>query len=341
MNNTFPSNENKNLFEGFVFSFNRNKFNLVQMRILFRIVEYAQAEIEGLVISQNLCQISHNLRDVTISLPSSSVMSEGSKHYEQVSKAIKSMQGNVLEYYNDSDKVWHSGSIVENVEISRGTGRIVFSVPNWIWDSILNFSRGFRKLELSVIMSMKSANSMKMYQLLAGQKSPIQYRIDWLKSYFGVSDKYSQPTDFIKKIIIPAQKELAKTCPVGFDFVPIRVGRKFEQLLFKPFAQEQFKDKNLERMSLLAQIPASMLANEAWRYMRYNMGFEVPELSANKKLLDDLSHNVPNLIDLLSSIEGRRRGKDGSVKGKGWVIAALKSELVNALKKNRSQMTFG
>lgn len=340
MNKEYPSKKNRSLFEGYVFSFSRSKFNLVQMRVLFRIVEYAQAEIEGLVIAQNLCRISHNLRDVTISLPTSSLLSEGSKHYEQVARAVKAMQGNVMEYFDSEQKVWHSGSIVENVEISQGSGRIVFSVPNWIWDSLLDFSRGFRKLELSVVMSMRSANTMKMYQLLAGQRSPIEYRIDWLKSYFGVADKYSQPTDFIKKIIQPAQAEMDKMCPVGFEYVPMRNGRKFETILFKPFSQEEYIDKNLERQNLLARIPASLLSAEGWKYMRYNMGFEVAELAANKKLLDGLAHNCQNLLELLSSIEGRRRGKDGSIKGKGWVIAALKSELAQAVKKKRQTQTF-
>lgn len=340
MNNEFPSKENKNLFEGYVFSFNRNKFNLVQMRILFRIVEFAQSEIEGLVIAQNMCQIKHNLRNVTISLPTSSVMSEGSKHYEQVHKACKQMQEKVVEWYDDVAKVWHSSAIISNVEIAKNTGYMVFDVPSWVWDSILNFSRGFRKLELSVLMSLKTANAMKMYQLIAGQKQPITYNITWLKQYFGVADKYTQVTDFIRKVLQPSKEELDKSCPYTFEYRPVKVSRSYKQVTFFPVEQKEKRDENLVRKELMAKIPASLLVGDAYRYMRYNMGFDAGELAANKKLLDDAAHHLPNLLDILSSIEGRRRKADGTIMGKGWIINALRGEVAKAIKERKEKETF-
>ncbi len=300
------------------------------MRLLMRIVEFAQAELEGLLIRENKCQIQHNLRDVTLSIPSKCLLSDGSKHYEQVHRSVKDMQKEVLEYYDPKANRWLSAAIIFNVEHRVNTGVMVFSVAQWVWDAILNFSSGYRKVELDVMMSLRSANSMKMYQLLSGQRSPIQYGVEWLKSYFGVSGKYDQPTDFIKKIIKPTQEELSKSCPVAFDFLPVKTGRKISSLVFKPYEQRDKGDQELRQKQMLSNLSASSINGNAWRYMRYQMGFDATELNKNKKLLEDCTLLLDDFLGRLASIQGRRRTPDGKMKGKGWVIAALKAEVVKA-----------
>lgn len=326
----FPSQENMNLYEGYLFSINRNHFNLIQMRVLMRIVEFAQAELEGLLIRENKCQIQHNLREVTLSIPASCLLSEGSKHYEQVHRSVKDMQKEILEYYNPKLNQWYSAAVIFNVEHSVNKGVIVFSVAQWVWDAILNFSRGYRKVELDVMMSLRSSNAMKMYQLMSGQKTPITYNIDWLKSYFGVADKYDQPTDFMRKVIAGAQKEVNGSCPVGFDYIPVKTGRKFTAITFKPYEQRDKGDQALRQKQMLSNLSASSINGNAWRYMRYQMGFDAVELNKNKQLLEDCTLLLDDFLGKLASIQGRRRTPDGKVKGKGWVIAALKAEVVAA-----------
>lgn len=325
---TFPSSENRNLFQGYIFSTSRSKFNLVQMRILYRIVEFAQCEIEGLVLKDNKCKIEHTLRHVDISLPTSCVMTEGSKHYDQAVSACKGLQQQQLWTWDDKEKEYRGAPILYNVVVKKNTGIMNFSVANWLWDSILDFSRGFRKIELAVVMTMRSTNTMKMYQLLAGQKYPIMYNLEWLKDYFGVKDKYDQSHDFIRKVIEPAREEMEKVCPTSFDYRPQKTGRKITAILFKPYDKPENADKNLERQALLAQIHAHpFIGAEVWRYMRYNMEFEADELARNKQLLHDLANKHSDPMGLLSSIQSRRRPAEGPEKGKGWVIAAIRSEL--------------
>lgn len=334
-NHNFPSKTNKNLFQGYIFSTSRSKFNLVQMRILYRIVEFAQCEIEGILLKDNKCKIEHSLRHVDLSIPTSCVMTEGSKHYDQAAAACRALQKEQLWTWDAEAKEYRGAPIIYNVTIKKNTGVMNFSVAQWLWDSILDFSRGFRKIELAVVLTMRSTNSMKMYQLLADQEYPINYNLEWLKDYFGVKDKYDQSSDFIRKVIVPAQEEMKKMCPTGFDFKPMKTGRRISGILFKPFKQPENQDKNLERQALLAQISTRpFIGAEIYRYMKYNMEFEADELARNKQLLHDLGQLHEDPMRLLSSIQSRRRTADGQIKGKGWVIAAIRSELANCKKKS-------
>lgn len=71
-----PSKVNRHVIQSYIFSNAKSRFNIVQMRILYRLVEFAQCEIEGLLIKNNMCRIEHQLRHVDITLPITSVLPE-------------------------------------------------------------------------------------------------------------------------------------------------------------------------------------------------------------------------------------------------------------------------
>lgn len=332
-----PSRVNRNVIQSYIFSNARSRFNIVQMRILYRLVEFAQCELEGLLIKNNLCRIEHSLRHVDITLPITSVLPEGSKHYEQARAAIKAMMKEECEFYDSETRTWHASPVVYNVSMADRKGVIEFSVADFVWDSLLDFTYGYRQFELLTILNLRSTNSMKMYALISGQKNPISYNFDKLKAMFGVEGKYSQSADIIKRIIKPAKEELDKCCPWSFDYRPIKHGRSNIGIVLFPYEVQKNRDQALYKKQLLAQVSAPLLAGSIYSYMRYNLGFAPRELNSNKELLDDLSKYVPNVLDILASLKQRRYNPDGTMKGKGWIIRALQGELEKATTKGANQ----
>lgn len=331
-----PSRVNRHVIQSYIFSNARSRFNIVQMRILYRLVEFAQCELEGLLIKNNMCRIEHSLRHVDITLPITSVLPEGNKHYEQVRSAVKQMMKEECEFYDSESRTWHASPVIYNVSMADRKGVIEFSVADFVWDSLLDFTYGYRQFELLTVLNLHSVNSMKMYTLISGQKYPISYDFEKLKGMFGVEGKYSQSSDIIKRIIKPAQEELEKSCPWGFDFKPIKRGRANVGVTFFPHEIERNKDQNLVRKQLLAQVSAPLLAGSLYSYMRYNLGFAPKELAPHKALLEDLAKYVPNALDIMASLKTRRYNQDGSMKGKGWVINALKMELEQVTRHERT-----
>lgn len=324
----FPAAGNLKVYQGYSFMTSRHSYNTMQLRILYRIIEFAQSEIEGLMLRDNRCKLNRNLRDVTLAMPVSCILDKGSHHHGDVHKAFIDIQRDIIQIVEDDGNKWRSASLLGNVSITKGSGLVVFTVPKFIWDRILDFTHGFRCVELKVVLNLRLPSSVRLYQLISGQDSPITYPLDWLKSYFGVSDKYAQPTDFMRKILVPAIQELRERAPWACTYTPTRTGRKYTHITLKPYHIDANEDADLYKNSLLATLSTSnILPYECYRYMRYNMEFSNKELNANKELLDNARKLIPDLASFLSNLQARRRLDDGRMLGKGWVINAIKSEV--------------
>lgn len=324
-----PSKVNRHVIQSYIFSNAKSRFNIVQMRILYRLVEFAQCEIEGLLIKNNMCRIEHQLRHVDITLPITSVLPDGSKHYEQARAAIRAMMKEECEFYDTTTRTWHASPVVYNVSMADRKGVIEFSVADFVWDSLLDFTYGFRQFELMTVLNLHSVNSMRLYTLISGQKTPITYSFEKIREMFRLEDKYAQNSDIVKRIIKPAKQELDDSCPWSFDYRPMRQGRANVGITFFPYEVTKNRDQELYKKQLLSQVSAPLLAGSIYSYMRYNLDFMPKELNSNKSLLDELAHHVPDALDILASLKQRRFNADGSKKSKGWIIAALKSELEN------------
>lgn len=322
-----PSRQNKHIIQSYIFSSARSRFNIIQMRILYRMVEFAQCELEGLLIKNNMCKLAHNLRHVDISLPITSVLPEGAKHYERARESLKAMQDEKIELYDSQSHTWKCAPVVYNLSLADRKGLLEFSVADFVWDSLLDFTHGYRQLELLTILSLHSPNSMKMYALIAGLKNPMFFSFERIREIFGVQGKYTESYDIIKRILKPCKEELDRSCPYGYEFKPMREGRKFTGVTIFPYAIDANVDKGLQRKQLMAKVPSSLLYGEIYRYLRYNLYFDAKEINANKELLKDCSEHMPGVIDFLTKLKARYRNVDGSFKSKGWIIGALKSEL--------------
>jgi plasmid replication initiation protein len=71
-------------------------------------------------------------------------------------------------------------------------------------------------------MSFKSQFSMRFYELLSNQKTPLIYSIEQLKEMFCVTDKYERINDFIRYVVDAAKKELDEVSPYTFEYTPLK-----------------------------------------------------------------------------------------------------------------------
>jgi plasmid replication initiation protein len=105
-----------------------------------------------------------------------------------------------IEY--EDDRIWKPIRLIEKPQINKYSDSVTFEVQPEIYEAILSFSKGFRRLELKTAMEFKSVYSMRFYELLSCQKNPLTYTIDHLKIMFNIEDKYiDRPADFIIKVI--------------------------------------------------------------------------------------------------------------------------------------------
>lgn len=317
---------NKDILQSYILTTAKYDYSVYEKRILYRLVEIAQSETQGLKFSEDCRKIEHDLFGlVTVTLPISSVLAnEDDKNYKKAKDALVALSQKYI-IYEDSE-IWEKLNIVAFPKIEKGKSTFTFTLAPKIWDVILNFSKGYRKFELKTAMEFESIYSMRFYELLSGQKSPINYTIEKLKSMFQVEGKYKQVNDFLRFVIEPAKKELDEKSPYTFTYSIIKEGRKYKSLRFFPIYQPQFRDEDLERNDLQKQVSLSWdLDSKIIDYLKTAFNFNSKEIKQNI----DLFKTAQKELDFINFMAVVKPKANRANNPKGYLIGAIKKELEN------------
>lgn len=309
------------LVQSFLLSVTRVRLSLYEQRILTKIVEHGQSVIQGLS-KQQYKYITNPFDNEKITLPIRYILSDGSKDYKKVIDACKALMSRKFEFYEPSTKTYYADTIIHNVIHISGTGKVSFQVSRVLYDVMFNFSLGYKAYDLEEALTLPTPYAVRMYVLLNNQTKPIEWRIDKLKEMFGVSDKYTQTADFIKKVIEPARLALVNNKTNGFTYAKIRESNKVVSLRFFPVKVEKqeeimYKDLTREQLTQYKAVQIS-LANDC--------GFTWKEITANTATIKRFASLVGAFDTFMSIIQRAKRKQ----MDKGYIINAMKSEYSHA-----------
>lgn len=79
--------------QSFIYSVSRVKLGLYEQRILLKVIEHAQIVLKGKLIKNMLFRMEHDLENIRIEIPVRYILSDGSKHYEDIREAALSLMG--------------------------------------------------------------------------------------------------------------------------------------------------------------------------------------------------------------------------------------------------------
>lgn len=335
----------------FVWARYKSKLTIHQMRLVIRILEFCQRDIKGIKYKDNLRQLDYLEDDVVLRMPLSDVYFSGFT-LQTIRDDLKDLRGKTIEFYDYINGVWCACGFIEKPHVYERIGLMEFKIDLKFWKQLRNLTHGIRRCELCKLLMLPTFYAMWFYMFISEQDSPKSITIEHLKERLGISENeykdskgHHRIDNLEARIIKPAQKALTESCPYTFKYNKKRKNKDNERspvtsLELIPVKQPQYRDENLERKVLEAKTSVSMLDPQVFQYMTKSMGFELSELQPNKETLADAIKYIPNLMDKLSSLQGRRRQKDGTVKDKGWVINALKSEIEIAKKEHDTPKTI-
>jgi len=314
---------NKDVIQSYILTTARYDFSVYEKRVMYRLVEMAQSDMEGKKLNKDYTINKTLFDDRIITMPISAFLNgEKDKNYSRIKKALDDLESKVI-YYED-DRIWEKLRIIQKPKVEKYQSTVKFEVQPKIWEAIFSFSKGFRKFELKTAMSFESVYSMRFYELFSGQKTPIIYSIENLKIMFQIQNKYKLVANFINRVIIPAKKELDKLSPYSFSYELIKEGRKITAVRFFPYLIPKNRDEDLEVKELKKQIsPSWYLDKMIIDYLKQNFLFTTKEINNNIDLFKEVSSKL-DLMLLLSDL----KAKNGIVKNiKGYVIGTLKKQL--------------
>jgi len=311
--------KNKDVIQSYILTTAKYDYSVYEKRIIYRLVEMVQHTLEGKKLSAGFSIEKTLYDDRIITMPISAFLTgEKDENYTRVKAALRSLRNKTFEYENGG--IWKLIGVIEkpNFNIS---GIAKFELQPEVYEAILDFSKGYRKYELKTAMEFESVYSMRFYELMSGQKTPIEFKIDTLKEMFGISDKYTRVNDFFRKVIIPAKKELDEKSPYSFDYEPKKRGRSFHSILFFPKYNPKNRDADLEKRELQKQVSLSWdLPKNVTDYLKHNFDFTSDGIKNNIELFKKANKEL-DLIQFLASIKGKVRESNNP---RGYVIGAIR-----------------
>lgn len=339
---------NKDVFVSYLFTMAKYDFSIYEKRIIYRLLELAQKEIEGLLIKDHLYKVHKpdNRRRI-VTMPVASILrGEQDNNYAIAKKAFRSLATKGLEY--EDDKIWTFINIIASPKVDKTGGFVTFDVYDEIWQCFLDFTSGFRKYELATAMQFKSTYTMRMYELLSGQTGPLTY-IDSFNSnsFTDLCERFKLPKTmratqaFETKILDVAKAELNAHAPYSFTYKRETVksrGRNGEKVIgytFFPVSIQKNRDPELENTRLAAKVGNisgryGMLEQEVSN-MLLHLGFTKEEINANKNktLFVDAQKQlgVEGMVDALEKIRQSALRNKRVSNLKGYIISGLRTML--------------
>lgn len=319
--------ENKQVFQSYVLTAAKYDFTAYEKRIIYRLIEMAQKEIDGVKLKDNLRKITPVLLGVEVVIPVSDILrNEKDENYNIAKNAFKRLANKHIEY--EDDEIWQYTPIITDPKITKRNGLVSFYVVHDIWKCILNFTKGFKKYELITAMKFKSVYAMRFYELLSGQTTPIYVPLegpDGLRERFCLQGKYDRVNDFRRKVIDTAKQELDDSSPYSFVAKEEKEGRKVIGWTLYPIFFENREDTILQEQTRMAKITARLqLENNVYDYLKFSFDFKSDEINKNKKTLIEGQNRIPDFMGFLGEL---KKGARLAENPKGYVIGAIKRKL--------------
>lgn len=332
---------NKDVFQSYILTVAKYDFSIYEKRILYRLIEMAQKDVPQ-PLREHLYKVEPSDCGVNVTMPVADILKdETDKNYKKAIAAFKGLAEKGIEY--EDENTWLYTSVIEHPEIEKGTGIATFHVYDPVWKCILDFGKGFRKYELVTAMSFKSVYSMRMYELMSGQKDPISYTLEDLLERFQLKGQYKRISNFEEKVLKVAQKELDESSPYTFTFERITVpsrgrqGFKITGYRFIPHFKMKNRDEELYKKELTAKIGNitgrfGMLDKNVSDYLLYNLNIPKESINSNKEVFLQAQNVFPDLVSVLAEIGPKMREKGKPI---GYLINTLKGKISDAMSKKK------
>ena len=327
-----PLKDNKNVIQSYLLTVAKFQSNIYAKRILLHIVKANQDYLKGEKLNGaiNVSEDIFKLREYTLDIKS--VLSgDEDKNYARIINAFHLLQDKFIRL--DTDKFHVSVPFIGNLLIEKGSGVAKFQMSEMIYKAFTDYTKGFRKFEFQLTMSFNSVYSIRLYELMSGQKNPLTYTIDNLKEMFCIADKYiNKPTNFIKRVIEPAQKELDEKSPYTFVYKINKKGRSFHSITFTPIFQPQYASEEAEKHELAKKVGSSAYLSRTERtYLNEHFQMSPKQIKNNHDTFFNAKKKHGDfLLNFLDKIRINAY-KNNATNKIGYLISALKKDLENDL----------
>ena len=316
--------KDKEVIQSYIWSTARYDMNITEKRIMYKIIEALQNYVNHDDIKNGVKIESDIFSNKIFSIPIKEIfVFEENTNYSYIIETLRKLRSKDITITTD-DVIIITG-IIDTIIYNKRSGILQFSMKNDIFRALLNFSRGWRSINLDIAMSLSSKYSMRMYEIIASKEQPHSYcfTTETIKDILGVKTKYKRNCDFKTYVLDKAKNELDARSSISFNYsikkdvitiISYRVGKN-----------EQNKILNQEKITKKPENLSAMLPKEI-RYKLRDIGFSDNEMVVNMPTLVDAKHQFDpdELLVILSKLANTAKNKKNP---NGYIINALKGKI--------------
>lgn len=319
--------------ESYKLAFGRNAYGLYAQRAKLVLIEALQEYIQGLRFRGGGCvkydtTVDEDLfGERTISFDIRRICPEGVTNFKEVRDQLVEMLTLHFEYEDEDE--WRGVNFFQEVVAKKGSWTATFHTTKTIWEVFMDFSKGYRRVELDTAMKFRSVYSLRFYEKVVGQKEPVTYTIDELRAMFKLEKKYKRNVDFVKFVIQTAKDELDQVSPWTFDYhenykVSGRGRPSLESVTILPVhsIKNEMSGKSGNYIRRDLQLSA-LISKESLQLLKTKLDFTPREIKNNFRLFEaaDKTLDLPEFLRQIASRALRSKNP------RGYVVNAVKKEL--------------
>lgn len=298
----------------------RQPLSIYEMRIMLQVVKHCEVltKKKGVTYKQLAAGniVGSDFVGSVVAVPMAVIMGQSHSGYERVKAAFRTLVKKNIEYYDAHERKWFLSALITDVVIDENKGIVAFRLPKIMIDYICDFSQGGYVLyDWEAAFKMRNIYAARLYTMFSSLNKDIVFGYENLLKAFGVENKYRKLSDFERRVLQPAVKEIETKIGRRLSYEVIRAmpGRKSSKVIgIKFFPMRSVKAiEGQEVKGGLAQEHVSALARLA--------GLSWREISSNKqKFVPFFARNdwQERLYDVVS--RARNKGRNH-----GWIISAL------------------
>lgn len=290
-------------------------------------LDFAQKYSEKFAIIDIPVRSLLNADDTTNYTKAKEAAVELMKIYHTVEAPVLDENG-VPKTYKDGSPQYQFASyhLLDQVTVNHKPGIVSVKLGEETWSQILDMGKGYTRYNLLTAKSLDNVVAIRLFQLLSNSSSPLSFTVERIKGILGLQDKYvNNPTGFIRRVIVPAETEIAEKCPFEVVHEPIYeqgTGKGRPQIVGLTFSK-------VLKHTVITD-PSRVLEPELIGMLMKNFGFDERGLRSNAKLFHSVREAGHDLEGLLEDI---REYAVQANSPQGYVIRSLQNLLAGGSRK--------
>lgn len=264
-----------------------------------RLLEWAFVKAQGTLqhVDKNLKRINLQLvRDVAeIEIPLSFLTTDKAHASEHVKRAFELQNVNFLAAY-EGRPIFIKAIAFPRIRRTPEGIFIRYYIHKSLWLALIDFSRGYRRLDIASLARLKRPLTCMIYFLIAKQTAPLIFNLDTFRNLLRLPDAYKKKSNLIARVLEPARGELTHTnTNFTYTFDTNTKGKTPQQITLTPTALAAERSEEIVKVADRLQID---ITHEAAEYLEYKFAASQTDLKTIAPLLAHLTTPAAQVDEL-------------------------------------------